>query len=62
MTCSNGTEDRAQRLSITGELRTEADAKAASKWKSIITPFEKLLVTVICKRSMARFAPVRNNV
>ena len=34
-------EDRAQRSSITGELRTRADAKAASKWKEVISPLER---------------------
>jgi hypothetical protein len=48
-------EDRAQRSSITGELRTKADARAASKWKSVITPFEKFFVTLFCGRGMARF-------
>jgi hypothetical protein len=48
-------KDRAQRSSITGELRTKADAKAASKWKSVITPFENFVVTALTSRSMARF-------
>ena len=47
--------DRAQRSSITGELRTRADVEAASKWKSVITRFEEFFVTLLCKRSMARF-------
>ena len=49
------TEDRAQRSSVTGELRTKADARAASKWKEVITPFERILVTALTRRSMERF-------
>ena len=48
-------ENRTQRSSITGQVRRRADATAASKWKSVITPFENLVVTRLCKRSMARF-------
>jgi sulfotransferase family protein len=47
--------DRAQRSSISGEVRTKADARAALKWMNVITPFEKFLVTFLCKRGMARF-------
>jgi hypothetical protein len=49
------TEDRAQRSSITGELRTRADVSAASKWKEVITPFEEAVVTALTRRSMRRF-------
>ena len=49
------TEERAQRSSITGEVRTKADAKAASKWKEIITPFEEFLINFLTKPSMAKF-------
>ncbi len=48
-------ENRTQRSSVTGEVRTKADARAASKWKNVITPLEQFLVTLLCKRSMARF-------
>jgi len=48
-------DDRAQRSSITGELRTKPEAKAASKWMETITPFEKFMVTALTRRSMARF-------
>jgi Sulfotransferase family len=48
-------ENLAQRSSITGVWRAKPDATAASKWKSIITPFEKFFVTSLCRRSMARF-------
>jgi hypothetical protein len=49
------TADRAQRSSITGELRLKADPTAASTWKKVITPFEKALVTMLTRRSMVRF-------
>ena len=48
-------ENWAQRSSITGVSRTKPDVAVASKWKSVITPFEKFLVTSICRRSMSRF-------
>jgi hypothetical protein len=49
------TADRAQRSSITGELRLKADPAAASTWKKVITPFEKAMVTALTRRSMERF-------
>jgi hypothetical protein len=48
-------EDRAQRSSISGEVRTKPDARAASKWMDVITRVERLFVTCLCKRSMTRF-------
>jgi hypothetical protein len=48
-------QDRAQRSSITGALRTKADAGAAAKWKDVITPVEKALVTTLTRGSMKRF-------
>jgi hypothetical protein len=47
-------EDRAQRSSLTGELRTTADASAASKWKEVITPGEKAIITRCTRKSMVR--------
>jgi hypothetical protein len=48
------TEDRAQRSSITGELRLKADPTAASKWMEVMTPFERMCVTAFTRSSMKR--------
>ena len=49
------TGSRIQPSSISGKSRTKSDATAASVWKSVITPFERFVVTMLTKRSMARF-------
>lgn len=48
-------ERRGSRSSITGGARATADARAASKWQTVITPLENFVVTGLTKRSMARF-------
>jgi hypothetical protein len=47
--------DRAQRSSISGELRTQADAKAAAKWREVITLAEEKAITALTRPSMKRF-------
>jgi hypothetical protein len=49
------TPDRAQRSSISGELRLKADPKAASTWRQVITPFERAVITALTRESMKRF-------
>lgn len=41
--------------SLTGKKRKGFDKKAASRWKKVISPFEKKIVTFFTKNSMERF-------
>jgi len=44
-----------QPSSITGKRQKSFDKKAASRWMTVISPFEKWLITLLTKQSMKRF-------
>lgn len=41
--------------SVTGEKQQGFKKKSASHWKKVITPFERMVVTLLTRRSMKRF-------
>ncbi len=44
-----------QPSSVTGEIRTGFNKEAASHWKSMISPWEAILITLLTRGSMKRF-------
>jgi hypothetical protein len=48
-------QHRQQRSSLTGKQTLELDKRAATRWQSAISPFERWVVTLLTRRSMHRF-------
>ena len=46
---------KGQASSITGEKKKGFDKKASSRWKEIISPFDKTIISLFTKKSMRRF-------
>jgi len=53
--------EKAQESSVTGRRAIGFDKKAATRWETIISPFDKWLITMLTKKSMKKFGYAPNN-
>ncbi|MEN8134279.1 MAG: sulfotransferase [Thermodesulfobacteriota bacterium] len=54
------TPKAAQKSSVTGKRAKGFDKKAGTRWEKVISPFDKLLITMLTKRSMTKFGYAPN--